>query len=68
MSERFIYIICLGYITMKHPKDIIAKKSITKKEAILVADRIKSGMSIKVMKDLEDLKNARSKVLMVEQS
>ena len=47
---------------------MVAKKSITKKDAILIADRIKSGMSIKVMKDIEELKSARSKVLMAEQS
>jgi len=34
----------------------------------MIADRVKSGMSIKVMNDLEKLKNARSKVLMAEQS
>ena len=44
------------------------KKTITKNEAIMIADRIKSGMSIKVMNDLEELKNARSKVLMEVQS
>ena len=47
---------------------LMMKKTISKKEAIMIADRVKSGMSIKVMKDLEELKNARSKVLMAEQS
>ncbi|MBI2659038.1 hypothetical protein HYX05_02985 [Candidatus Woesearchaeota archaeon] len=45
---------------------LITKKAISKKEAIMIADKVKSGMSIKVMEDLEELKRARSKVLMVQ--
>lgn len=56
---------------MKHLKKadkLLAKKRISKDEAMVIADRVKSGMSIKVLKDLEELKRARSKVLMAVQS
>ncbi len=46
----------------------IIKKNISKNESIMIADRIKSGMSIKVMNDLKALESARSKVLMAKQS
>ena len=48
--------------------EMITKKTISKKEAIDIADRVKSGMSIKVMNDIEELKSFRSKVLQEIQS
>ena len=55
---------------MKKLKSIkmITKKTISKKEAIDIADRVKSGMSIKVMNDIEELKSFRSKFLQEIQS
>ena len=41
-----------------------AKKTISKNEAIMIADVVKSGMSIEVMKDLADLKKTRSRFQM----
>ena len=64
MSKKFLKDI----ETFKKVDKITAKKTISKKEAVMIADRVKSGMSIKAMGDLENLKNARSKVLMAEQS
>ena len=40
------------------------KKTISKNEAIMIADVVKSGMSIEVMKDLADLKKTRSRFQM----
>ena len=50
--------------TFEKVKKMKGKRTISKREAVMIADTVKSGMSIEVMKDLEELKRARSKVLM----
>ena len=51
----------------KKTEKLKMKKKITKNEAVMIADAVKSGMSIKVMNDLKELENASSKVLLVKQ-
>ena len=43
----------------KKAKAIAGKKRITKREVVLIADAIKKGMSIKVLRDLEELKRLK---------
>jgi hypothetical protein len=52
----------------KKADKMITKKTISKKEAIMVADRVKSGMSINVLNDLKELKNTSPRVLQEIQS
>ncbi len=61
-----------GSITMKFLQDpdesrninkMRNKKFVTKREAIMIADVVKRGMSVEVMNDLKELKASRSKSL-----
>ena len=52
-----------SYTSLSAIKSATKKKTITKKEAIMLADRVKSGMSIKVWNDIKELQRSRPKVL-----
>ncbi|MBI2575259.1 hypothetical protein HYV82_05235 [Candidatus Woesearchaeota archaeon] len=47
---------------------LAVKSTISKEEAVMIADMVKRGMSVNVMRDIESLKRARSKVLLAKQS
>lgn len=47
---------------------LAVKRSISREEAVMIADVVKRGMSVNVMRDIESLKRARSKVLLAKQS
>ena len=55
-------------LEFKKTNELMKKRTILKSEAIIVADSVKSGISIKVMNDLEELRHARSKALTAWQS
>lgn len=48
---------------MRRKAQIGLKKKITKREAVLIADAVKRGMSIKVMKDLEEIKRLKASLV-----